>query len=810
MFEKNIQIAKESLLKEINFQGKYIFLKEILDNPSIDDAYKAYFKAEANWWIYEKQVERRNTLNFDYSNPGLKAILEQLDELYFETARFDSATLFNLVDTAVKVRANMVCRPRNTLRWFVYRLEKTKPFIEVVKRLDYLSDYAYLTGDLVNDLKESGIVQSDYDIVNAEYFSSLVEKIDDNYIYNISPEQFTGLIEPVFSFFNPGAGPGESRVAPVEALIICLDDKNIPALASKLEAMKKENNITTISKKYFIDFIFNQLELLDLDAGDFAFEETEQAASVETSIDFAEPSSDQFEIASETKIVFPAMEDLAEEPEPTAIPVEFPEEFISQAFDNEPEMPEEVPDLEDLAPSGDTADDISIGLPGEEGLSELLAELEGLPAVSAEEETPDEAEEEDFPDIAMASFDEDALKSEMEEAELPEEFLPGMETPGDETPLDLTEFEMAEDIIPDDIGLAAQEEAEQAVYEEAGSAGLPSGFDGMLLSNLITDEDEIENEQPFNLTGDSTGQAFAEIEAGTEGEAGELSLEDDILNLDPGEIFVDNNNGKEPGTKEIFSEKEPQSTDEFNGLAEEDIFPEIASPAIDEEDIIIPDNFNEMIADENRIMEEIHALNLSANGAEAIKAEELPEKEEQLTDDILQEIDFDSITDMKIALDGSINDEEGAGETTAETWTEESAETALDDNEDMTMRGKLINTIEYFGSKSGTFKGSFLEGLESLLREEETTSEDVEMDSAGTEETPRLTEAFPEAEELTVPDAKPAVEPVTELTVPASGTDETDFSDDLFPAVSTDDAFFTDGSLPLDLLGGIDEDKDIK
>lgn len=292
MFEKNIQIAKDSLIREINFRDKFIYLDEILANPAIDEAYKNFFRAEVAWWIYEKQTERKNSVHFDYSNSELKDIINRLDNIYFKTARFDSATLFNIIETAVKVRANMVCRPRNTLRWFVFRLETTKPFTEIIMRMNYLGDYSYLREGFERELRESGRINDGNNIVNVEYFTSIIEKLDDNNIYSIKPEEFSELIEPVFSFFNPDSDYDESRVVPVESLVIYLDDKNIFPLAERLEALYKEGSVTTVTKKYITEFIYNQLEMLELEIKQTPSPTPTEPEVVSTFIDSDEPGFD--------------------------------------------------------------------------------------------------------------------------------------------------------------------------------------------------------------------------------------------------------------------------------------------------------------------------------------------------------------------------------------------------------------------------------------------------------------------------------------------------------------------------------------
>lgn len=685
MFEKNIQIAKESLLREINFTDKFVYLNEITANPSIHQAYKDYFRAEVAWWIYEKQAERRNSMNFDYSDPDMVNIIERLDNKYFETARFDSATLFNIVETAVKVRANMVCRPRNTLRWFVFRLEKTKPFGEITRRMDYLGDYTYLRSRFTDEAKDSGVVNGDNSIISAEYFSSMVEKIDDSHIYSLNPEEFSDLIEPVFSFFNPGVDFGESRVVPVESLVIFLDDKNIYSLAEKLESLYREN-ITTISKKYITDFIYNQIDLIELGLTDTHENVEEVAEDTESIIEyseiFTEDNEDELPIADDLVdsegIEYPEgiLEARDSNIDDTAVELEEDKLLVGiSGYEPEPEVMDEIPD---------------------EDIDELITEF------SEELDTDLTDNEDDNPEIP-SGFDEMLLQSLLEPADdLNEEKLELAGSIIDANIEDEETPEIPEDarVIPEDLNFDIDKFMESEPEDSIAEPELQSLEDELLLSSeklgdleiteediaepedVIIEPDSVDIDSLIDTRDESTNNDFEET-LQQDMEMEEFPGDEEILNMDIDEILLE-------------KAEEPEATEavdiDLTGLGSEfDLN-------------IIPDSTSELpVSAEDSVM---------------------PDIEPEAVDDILQEIDFDSILAINPS---SSNDLHGDSHNDKNYFNrlEDGEDLELDDEDSMEMRGRIISIMENFEGKNGNYKEILLNELKDILSDSELSDDDI-------------------------------------------------------------------------------------
>lgn len=263
MFENYIKTAKQQILEKYPKNTPFIYLRDVLGQQNLDLFYKGYLTAEVNWWIYEEQMLRKSNVNFAVDEIKLGTFLQEMDNLYFENARFDLPGLRTVIDSAVKIRLNYALRPRTTLKWFVFRGEPTKSFNEIQLRLDYFAEQRYLIDEFIRKIENEQIVNKDKDILSVIEFERMIESIDNEQIFEMSPEDFAELTQPIFDFFagkDPELAPEH---VPTECLIIFLDDKGLTPLSNKLKEHFYDNNLKTISKSRFLEFLFEVIKDMD-------------------------------------------------------------------------------------------------------------------------------------------------------------------------------------------------------------------------------------------------------------------------------------------------------------------------------------------------------------------------------------------------------------------------------------------------------------------------------------------------------------------------------------------------------------------
>ena len=266
MFQETILVHNQQLNNLLNKNKRFIYLSEIMNNQNIDISFKAFFNAEVEWWIYEEAIRRKTNINFEYENDQIKQSLFNIDHLLYNAARFDKMTLKVTIDSAITTLLNYFLRPRTALKWFVYRGEPTKPFTEIIKRLNYFSEYNYLIQGFVQYIEENHLQRNPDDLFSVIEFNRIIEKIDNDYLFTLLPEDFINLLLPVFKFFNPALPEIDLKTpVPTEALIIFLDDKGIEPLKLLVENHLIQNKLKYINGEQFLQIIYNLLNQMDTD-----------------------------------------------------------------------------------------------------------------------------------------------------------------------------------------------------------------------------------------------------------------------------------------------------------------------------------------------------------------------------------------------------------------------------------------------------------------------------------------------------------------------------------------------------------------
>jgi hypothetical protein len=260
MFEDIIQKKVKEVLDIIDTSQEFIYLTEIITNPDIPEPYKIYFTAEVDWWIYEERLRRQSQSHFDFTNYEFGISISKIDDLLKKYARFKKAEFETILNSAVKLRINMLIRPRTTLKWFVYRGELTKPVNEILQRLSYFYDYGYLWEGFLKWGENKKINFNSNELLSLNDFLNTIEKIDNDEILDFTPQNFVDLLDPLFSFFIEDKNTNE---IPVESILIFLDDKGIEPIAAHLLNLITVDNKLTISKQDFLKIILVIIDEFD-------------------------------------------------------------------------------------------------------------------------------------------------------------------------------------------------------------------------------------------------------------------------------------------------------------------------------------------------------------------------------------------------------------------------------------------------------------------------------------------------------------------------------------------------------------------
>lgn len=263
MFEDIIKQKASDIMCSLSKSGESVNLYQLMFNPKLSHWVKTYLTAEVDWWIYEEESFRLANARFNMKDPKLSAFISQYNELLKKNAVFSCSILSSIVLDAIKVQLNVLCRPRTALQWFVFRWEQSKPYHEVVKSLNYLSEYAYLIDGFQQYVQDNKLITNQNDLISCHQFNKIIREVDNQYLANLSPEDFIQLLSPLFEFFNKDSISSDTAKIPVATVILFLDDKEMSIIASRLENLYKTGEVQSISKKYLLGFIYKTLYELD-------------------------------------------------------------------------------------------------------------------------------------------------------------------------------------------------------------------------------------------------------------------------------------------------------------------------------------------------------------------------------------------------------------------------------------------------------------------------------------------------------------------------------------------------------------------
>ncbi len=264
MFESEIRIETDRLLRLLENEQPYLPLEVLQQDERIEPPYRQFFSAEVEWWIYQQQLQRRRSPYFDFQQPAFQPLLEQYDAFCRKFARFDQQTRRDLAALAAKVRCNFLLRPQTTLRWFVFRGEPTQPAEVIFLRLQYFGDYPYLVRGVRQVVEEQ--THSPEQLLSALDFERIVQRVDQDELFDYTPTQFLELLIPMEQFFQTIYGfAGRTGISgiPIAALIVFLHDKGIFPIAEKLQEIAERQHKEFISReefRYVIQLVLEQVE----------------------------------------------------------------------------------------------------------------------------------------------------------------------------------------------------------------------------------------------------------------------------------------------------------------------------------------------------------------------------------------------------------------------------------------------------------------------------------------------------------------------------------------------------------------------
>ena len=247
MFEREINQTIQTLAAEVLREQTFVPLLSIVEDERIPWRFKPFFTTEVQWWLHNEALSRATNKRFDYSHPELTSLLSYLEQVQFRHARFERDDFLVVLDSAVKLTYNYICRPQTTLKWYIFRGEPVKPLREVMLRFGAFGDYEYFSTVFAEWVERKQSERTTFDAISSTEFERVIRRIDDQILLSCTVEDLLELMSPFFEFISTDPDLG----VPIDALVIFFDDKNIKKLVDHLEAYRSRGR-THILRDEFV------------------------------------------------------------------------------------------------------------------------------------------------------------------------------------------------------------------------------------------------------------------------------------------------------------------------------------------------------------------------------------------------------------------------------------------------------------------------------------------------------------------------------------------------------------------------------
>ncbi len=295
---------------------------------NIPNSVKHFFNQEVEIWLREESDKFSASERFDYDIPEVRVLIDKIFDVLKQTATFHLNKFNQLLERAIKLEANYLIRPHQTLTQFLFKDSQVVTTMEVYDMLKYFEKLQYYK-DALTDYFNLKYLRE----INQKQFEELIAGIDQQVFSKDRLNATLQTVKAIANFLNEGREPADS--IPVDILIRAFEDRNLEDYLKLVQAEEKEGKQ---------DFSFSTLETL-LRTGKVEEEKVEEF--VETPEFKVEEVQDIEEVKPEIQVEDISVEASAEMPEFEEIEEELEEEEEEEEeeeFEKEPEMAAEPMD----------------------------------------------------------------------------------------------------------------------------------------------------------------------------------------------------------------------------------------------------------------------------------------------------------------------------------------------------------------------------------------------------------------------------------------------------------------------------------
>jgi len=320
MLEKVIDNIIAKITKEVLSPQMSDVPLNYLMTCNIPDSVKHFFDQEVEIWLREEGDRFSTNERFNYDLPEIRVLIDKIFDILKQTATFHVNKFNQLLERAIKLEANYLLRPHQTLTQFLFKNSPVITTMEVYDMLKYFEKFQYYK-DALTDYFNLKYLRE----ISQNQFEELISGIDKQVFLKDPLNTTLQTMKTIVNFLNEGRETSET--IPLEILLKAFEDRNLLDYQRLIEAE---------AQKGLQDITFSNLEMLlrtgQVEAPSKVVSKPEPEVSVEeiADIETAKPEVMVEDIAVEASAEFPPLEEITRD-----------EEFEEEEYEEEEEELEE-------------------------------------------------------------------------------------------------------------------------------------------------------------------------------------------------------------------------------------------------------------------------------------------------------------------------------------------------------------------------------------------------------------------------------------------------------------------------------------
>lgn len=200
---------------------------------NIPDSVKHFFDQEVEIWLREESDKFVSNERFNYEIPEVRVLIDKIFDVLKQTATFHINKFNQLLERAIKLEANYLIRPHQTLTQFLFKNSHVITTMEVYDMLKYFQKLNYYK-DALTDYFNLKYLRE----ISQKQFEELIAGIDKQVYEDDQLNTTLQTIKAIINFLNEGRDVTEN--IPCDILINAFEDRNLKDYLKLVKTVTKD------------------------------------------------------------------------------------------------------------------------------------------------------------------------------------------------------------------------------------------------------------------------------------------------------------------------------------------------------------------------------------------------------------------------------------------------------------------------------------------------------------------------------------------------------------------------------------------